>query len=96
MQNTVPDLHKTVKASKTQGSQSLTSLDCAPLRKVRSDRAINYGKRKISEASRQLARNISEALEQLSLSSVDSCADCEQLMYELTEKLNISDRRQIY
>ena len=27
-------------------NQSLTSLDCTPLRKVRSNRAINYGKRK--------------------------------------------------
>ena len=41
-----------------------------------------------------MAKNISEALEQSSLSGVDSCADCEQLMYELKEKLNISDRRQ--
>ena len=74
--------------------QSLTSLDCTPLKKVRSDRAIKYGKRKVSEASRQLAKSISDALEQPSLSSVDSCADCEQLMYQLKEKLNISDRRQ--
>ena len=37
-------------------NQSLTSLDCTPLKKVSSDRAINYGKRKISEASRQLEK----------------------------------------
>ena len=41
-----------------------------------------------------MAKNISEALEQPSLSSVDSCVDCEQLMYELKEELNISDRMQ--
>ena len=64
-------------------NQSLTSLDCTPFKKVRSDRAINYGKQKVSEVSRQLTRNISEALEQSSLSGVDSCADYEQLMYKL-------------
>ena len=48
-------------------NQSLTSLDCTPLKKVRSDREIDYGKRKVSEASRQLAKIISEAVEQPSL-----------------------------
>ena len=51
-------------------NQSLISLDCTHLKKVRSDRAINYGKRKVSEASRELAKNISEALEQPSLSGL--------------------------
>ena len=64
-------------------NQSLTSLDCTPLKKSEVTAQLIMESGKISEASRQLAKNISEALEQACLSGVDFCADCEQLMYEL-------------
>ena len=73
-------------------NNSFSALQCSSLKKIRSERAVNYGKREITESSGKLAKNVSEALGKPSLANEEfssDCSDCELLMYELKEKLHL-------
>ena len=80
---------------------SLSSLDCSPLKQVRSDRVQSYGKRKIIEASQTIASSIAVALDVPLLEKgrhcccEDNCENCKALIENLKCKVDgVSDRRE--
>ena len=67
-------------------NETLTSIDCSPLKKVRKDREVGYGKRNFMEAKDQLARSFSGVLP--GLDNLTICNDCNILMWQVKEKLD--------
>ena len=67
-------------------NETLTSIDCSPLKKVRKDREVAYGKRNFTEAKDQLARSFSDVLP--GLDNLTICNDCNILMWQVKEKLD--------
>ena len=67
-------------------NETLTSIDCSPLKKVRKDREVGYGKRKFTEAKDQLARSFSDVIP--GLDNLTICNDCNVLMQQVKEKLD--------
>ena len=67
-------------------NETLTPIDCSPLKKVRKDREVGYGKRNFTEAKDQLARSFSDVLP--GLDNLTICNDCNILMWQVKEKLD--------
>ena len=67
-------------------NETLTSIDCSPLKKVQKDREVGYGKRKFKEAKDQLASSFSDVIP--GLDNLTICNDCDVLMRQVKEKLD--------
>ena len=67
-------------------NETLTSIDCSPLKKVHKDREVGYGKRKFKEAKDQLASSFSDVIPGLNNLTISN--DCDVLMRQVKEKLD--------
>ena len=67
-------------------NETLTSIDCSPLKKVQKDREVGYGKRKFKEVKDQLASSFSDVIPGLNNLTISN--DCDVLMRQVKEKLD--------
>ena len=67
-------------------NETLTSIDCSPLKKVQKDREVGYGKRKFKEVKDQLASSFSDVIPDLNNLTISN--DCDVLMRQVKEKLD--------
>ena len=67
-------------------NETLTSIDCLPLKKVWKDRELGYGKRKFKEAKDQLASSFSDVMQGLDNLTIRN--DCDVLIRQVKEKLD--------
>ena len=66
-------------------SETLTSMDCSPLKKIQNDRELGYGKRKFKEAKDQLLSFFSDMIPGFDDFTIGN--DCDVLMRQVKEKL---------
>ena len=66
-------------------NETLTSIDCSPLKKVQKDREVGYGKRKFKDAKDHLASSFSGVIPGLDDPTI--CNDCDVLMRQVKENL---------
>ena len=67
-------------------NETLTSIDCSPLKKVQKHREVGYEKKKFKEAKVQLARSFSDVIP--GLDNLTICNDCNVLLQQVKEKLD--------
>ena len=67
-------------------SETLTSMNCSPLKKIEKDRKVGYGKRKFKEPKDQLGSFFSDVIP--GLDDLSICNDCDVLMRQVKEKLD--------
>ena len=67
-------------------NETLRSTDCSPLKKIRKDKEVGYGKRKFTKAKDQLASSFSDVIP--GLDNLTICNDCDVLMRQVKEKLD--------
>ena len=67
-------------------NETLRSTDCSPLKKIRKDKEVGYGKRKFTKAKDQLASSFCDVIP--GLDNLTICNDCDVLMRKVKEKLD--------
>ena len=67
-------------------SETLTSMNCSPLKKIEKDRKVGYGKRKFKEPKDQLGSFFSDMIPDLD--DLTICNGCDVLMRQVKEKLD--------
>ena len=80
------------KERKEKLNNSLTGIDCSPIKKIRQERLESYAKRKYNDAKNKLAASFTDVLPGLEKLSV--CDDCDHLMGELRLKFLSSNNRE--
>lgn len=77
-------------------NKSLEFLDCSPLKNVKTDRALQAGKRKISKVTGAFSKVVAIALDEPALvesSQSKDCSNCSRLVELIKEKLTITEDR---
>ena len=73
-------------------TETLTSINCSPPKKVQKDREVGYGEREFKEAKDQLASSFGDVIS--GLDNLTICNDCDVLIGQVKEKLGICYTRE--